>query len=637
MRGESIFLVEMLTKKYIMVNNGGSFVKHSNSRFIFIILCLILLGAYPQTEGFAKDNDSDVYYLEPVIVCPSLIDEYCSNSLRHISYIDNIRQNRGQFFAGSLEQASGLDIAKRGIFDIQSDWQIRGASFEQTDVLINGVKINDPQTGHFSSDIPFFIDDFDKIVLISGPSAGANAASRQGGSINFITKKPAVEEIKASSIFGDNDYLDQMLSVSYPVGSIFSRTRAGITSSSGYRYNTDFRILKISHASFLENSLGEMEFIFGFMDKEFGANGFYSEFFPEQKEFTKTVFASVGLRSNLKNVFFNPQVYMRRHEDRFQLDRSDPSFYENLHTNRVLGGKLDIAYELPLGEFFYGVDIAAESIDSSSLGHRQRQRNTLYSIYSGRIGHWIFSLGATGYFYDTFEDVFVPEINGGYMLGDNLRIRSSLSQSFRAPTFTELYYSSPANIGNPGLVPEKSDNYELGADYTSLGFSSAVTFFRRKGKNLIDWVREKSQTVYEIRNISNVTTEGIDASVKISPENYSSFNASLKELSFGYSYVRRSRQESDLVSKYVFDYLEHKFVFAGEFILAKNISSNVQTQYLQRINKEGDFIVNASLLKEIKSYKVFINIDNLFNHGYSGKSSIPMPGRWISAGIEGKW
>ncbi len=612
-------------------------MKHRKSRYVFIVLLINLFAVCLYSEGFAGDTESAVYYLEPVVVYPSLIDEYCANSLRQITYIDNLRQTNSQSLAGSLDQVSGLDVAQRGVFDIQSDWQIRGASFEQTDFLLNGVKVNDPQTGHFSADIPFFLEDFDKVILISGPSAGVNAASRQGGSISFVTKKPAFLEIKASSVFGDNEYSNQMFSVSCPAGSVFTRTSAGITTSSGYRYNTDFRILKISHVSFLENSLGGMEFIFGFMDKEFGANGFYSEFFPDQREFTKTVFASLGLKSDWKNLYFNPQIYIRRHEDRFLLDRSNPSFYENLHTNRVLGVKLDIVHDLSLGKIFSGADIAAESIDSSSLGNRQRQRNTLYSVYSANTGRLIFSAGGTGYFYQAFEDVFMPELSGGYMLTENLKLRLSFSRSFRAPTFTELYYNSPANIGNPGLDPEESDNYELGADYTSLGFSSEVTLFRRKGKNLIDWVREKSQAVYEIKNIAQVTTEGVDAGFKIYPESLSEFNPSLKEVSLGYSYVRRSRQESELVSKYVFDYLKHKFVLAGEFLLPKSISLKTQTQYLQRVDKTGDFIVNTSFSRQIKSYKVFINIDNLFNNAYSMKSNIPMPGRWIFAGIESKW
>ena len=627
----------MLTRKYILVNNESDFMNKENSRVVFIVLVVILFTLCLYEFGFAKDNQAEVYYLDPVVVYPSLIDEYFANSLRSITYINSPQEAGSQSLTGSLDQAGGLDIAQRGAFDIQSDWQIRGASFEQTDFLINGVNINDPQTGHFSADIPFFMDDFDKIIIVNGPSAAVNAAARQGGSISFVTKRPLVEGIKASSVFGDNDYSNQMLSVSYPTGSIISRTSAGIASSSGYRYNTDFRVLKISHASFLENSLGDMEFIFGFMDKEFGANGFYSEFFPDQREFTKTIFTSLGLKSDCGNTFFNPQVYMRRHEDRFLLDRSDPAFYENLHTNRILGVKLDIVNELTLGKIFSGVDIATESIDSSSLGDRQRQRNTLYSVYSQSLECWTISLGGTGYFYEALDDVFVPELSAGYMLSKNLKLRSSFSQSFRAPTFTELYYISPANIGNPALEPEESNNYELGADYTSLGFSTDFTLFRRKGKNLIDWVREKSKTVYEIKNVSRVVTEGIDAGLKIYPEILSELSPALKEVSFGYSYVRRSQQESELVSKYVFDYLSQKFTLAGEFLLPQGISSSVQAQYLQRVDSAGDFIVNTSFSKEIKSYNVFINIDNLLNHGYSRKASIPMPGRWIVAGVKAKW
>lgn len=620
-----------------MVNNGRDSVKQRNVRVVFMLLIVSLFAVCMNADGFANDNDTGGYYLDPVVVYPSLIDEYCSNSLRSISYIDSTQTTSSQSFSGVLGQLSGLDIAQRGAFDIQSDLQIRGASFEQTDVLINGVKVNDPQTGHFSLDVPFFIDDFEKVIIVSGPSAAVNAASRQGGSISFITKKPTAQEIKTSFVFGDNDYLSQMVSAAYPTGSMFSKTSAGITSSSGYRYNTDFRVLKVSHVSFLENSLGEMEFIFGFMDKEFGANGFYSEFYPEQKEFTKTLITSLGIKSELDDLYLNPQVYMRRHEDRFLLDRSNPRFYENLHTNRVLGVKLDVVHDLPLGKIFSGVDIATEDIESSSLGNRDRQRNTLYGVYSQSRERWTFSMGGTGYFYDTFEDVFVPELSGGYKLSDKLKLRSSFSQSFRAPTFTELYYNSPANRGNAALEPEESNNYELGADYATLGFSSQVTVFRRKGKNLIDWVREKSQTVYDIRNVSRVTTDGVDIGLKIYPEVLRGVKPCLKEISFGYSYVLRSKQESELVSKYVFDYLKHKATLGGEFLLPLSISSTVQTQYLQRKDAGGDFIVNTSFSKKIKSYSIFVNIDNLFNHSYSRKANIPMPGRWMFAGIEAKW
>lgn len=606
-------------------------------KIIFSLILLCLLGTGGAADGFAEDAKTEVYYLEPVVVYPSLIDEYCANSLRSITYFNNPQSAEDQSFSGVLDNACGLDIAQRGVLDIQSDLQIRGASFEQTDVLINGIKINDPQTGHFSLDIPFFMNDFEKVIIINGPAAAVNAASRPGGAISFITKKPKAEEIKASSVFGGNDYSNQMLTIAYPTGNVFSQTSAGVTSSSGYRYNTDFRILKISHASFLENSMGDVEFIFGFMDKEFGANGFYSEYYPDQKEFTKTIITSLGLKSDSGGAYFNPQLYLRRHEDRFLLDGSNPGFYENLHTNRVLGAKLDIVNDLAGGKVFSGADIASESISSSSLGDRQRQRNTLYSVYSKDLEKWTFSGGGTGYFYDTFTDVFVPELSAGYKMNNKFKLRASISQSFRAPTFTELYYNSPANRGNPGLDPEESNNYELGADYADFGFSSQVTIFRRKGKNLIDWVRDPSQTVYDIKNVSKVTTDGLDAGLKIYSEALKGINTSLKEISLNYSYIKRSKQESGLISKYVFDYLKHKAALGGEFILLNSISSRLEMQYLRRFDEAGDFIVNTSFSKKIKSYKLFINIDNLFNHGYSRKANIPMPGRWIFTGIEAKW
>ena len=368
------------------------------------------------------------------------------------------------------------------------------------------------------------------------------------------------------------------------------------------------------------------------MDKEFGANGFYSEFFPEQKEYTKTVFSSLSLSSGFDNLEFNPQLYVRTHKDRFLLDRTNPSFYENFHTTWIKGIKSDLILETSTGRLLLGYDAAGESIDSTSLGKHNRQRSTVYSAYTIENMPWIISFGGTGYFYQGFKEAFKPDISAGYLLKRNTKIRVGFSQSFRIPSFTELYYQSPANIGNENLKAEKSDNFEAGIDYTESHVHFACAFFKRKGKNLIDWVREPSQTVYEIKNIKKVTTDGIEASLEISPE-----SDSWREFFLGYAYTRRNEQDSQLISKYVFDYLKHKFIMRTGFFMPFKIMFDSETEYMQRDNKGGDFIMNSKISKEIKSGTVFFKADNLFNHGYAEKANIPMPGRWVFVGIKIDW
>ncbi len=581
---------------------------------------------------FGASDEAKDYYLDPVVVYPSILNEYYSNSLRHMEY----REDIDELVAQDLNKVSFADIQTRGPFSVQSDLQMRGASFEQTDILIDGIKVNDPQTGHFNLDIPFFSEDIDKMIVIPGPTA-INGAGRPGGSVHIITKQPKGQSIKVKTVFGQNSFSAQQLSVEQPFSKLNTRTSIGISSSDGYRENTDFDIMNFSHISYLESGYGDIQFNLGVLDKEFGANGFYSEFFPNQKEHTKTAFSSIGIKLEEENFYINPQIYIRRQRDCFLLDKNNPSFYKNIHLNYVKGAKIDTVSSLADGKLFTGIDAAVESIDSSNLKQHDRQRNMFYAAYSRKLTQWIFTLGLSEYFYQGFKNQATPDISIGYYLNDSTKLRSAFSQSFRAPTFTELYYQSPSNIGNENLSPERSNNYEIGIDYTKPNYLISLSCFKQEGKDLIDWVRAPAATVYNIMNITRVGTTGVQADLRLYPASFGMGLKRWQEIYLGYSFVNRDQQENGLISKYVFDYLEHKFVGGVINIFPWAISLDNSIIYQQRSNSGGDFIVNSKLDKTINNYKLFLRVDNVLNHGYAEKGNIPMPGRLFFAGIEVKW
>jgi len=604
---------------------------------IFAIWIMLFLKALFLYDAYAYDEGPDTYLLEPVFVYSNLIDEYYHDALRNIECLDTGDIPQEQFLTDKLKGVSFLDVQRRGPFSVQSDVQIRGASFEQTDVLIDGIKVNDPQTGHFNLDIPFFLEDIDKIIIVAGPTASLNGSGRQGGSIHIQTKRPATEQVKAKVVFGDYDFSSQSISTTYFLDEVAMRTTLNRSSAGDYRPNTDFDNKGISHIAFWESSLGQMQFNFGMLDKDFGANGFYSEFFPLQAEATTTTFSSLSLKKEWSEMHINPQMYIRRHKDRFVLNKSNPALYENRHTNYVKGAKIDVIKDFDPGELLLGFDTAQDSISSTSLGSHKRLRNTLYNSFHKKIEDFDLMLGLSGYFYESFEDYVTPEIGLGYWVSDNTKLRSAFNQSYRIPTFTELYYVSPANMGNVNLVAEKSNNYELGADYTEGMVALKLTFFRRDGKNLIDWVREPASTVYQVRNVAKVTTNGIEADIEIYPDICGPYFNKWEKIFFGYSYIDRDEKDHGLVSKYVFDYLKHKAVVGSQQRISFDVDWTIRADYLQRANKGGDFILYTDFSKKINNYTVFLKVENLFNHGYSEKGNIPMPGRWIFAGVSATW
>jgi iron complex outermembrane receptor protein len=600
----------------------------------WIEIALIFILTASQLLIFSADVSAEYeYQLEPVIVYPSVLNEYYSDSLRHIEYWENPEDK----FLNDLDNVTSVDMQSRGAFSVQSDLQMRGASFEQTDVLVDGVKINDPQTGHFNMDIPFQSYDLDKIIIVPGPAASINGASRPGGSVHIITKKPQGKSAKAKIVFGQNSFQSQEISLTSPFADINTRTTIGQSQSEGYRYNTDFLIRNFSHISNFQSGYGDVLLKFGMLDKEFGANGFYSEFFPGQREHTKTGFAAISLQSEYDSFFVNPQIYVRRQRDRFMLNKDDPAFYENRHLNYVKGAKIDLAYLGDCYKLFAGIDSARESIKSSSLNNHKRMKNTLYAALTQRSDPWIFSVGGSGFFHEDYKNRFAPDISLGYFANSDLKIRSAFSQSYRVPTFTELYYQSPANLGNPDLLPERTNNYEIGFDYARPAYIASMTYFIRQGKDLIDWVRAPQATVYNIVNVADVDTRGIQADIRIYPKEWDLSFKRWQEVYFGYAYIDQERKQNSLISKYVFDYLQHKFVLGSINILPWQISMDNKIVYQERVYRGGDFIINTRFDKQIDNYNIFLKIDNLFNHAYSEKGNIPMPGRWIFAGIELRW
>ncbi len=154
---------------------------------------------------------------------------------------------------------------------------------------------------------------------------------------------------------------------------------------------------------------------------------------------------------------------------------------------------------------------------------------------------------------------------------------------------------------------------------------------------MIDWVRAPSSTVYNIKNITSADTRGLQADLRIYPKDVNMALKRWQEIYFGYSFVDRNQQDNVLISKYVFDYMQHKFVTGMINVLPFNIEVNSNINYQQRSNKGGDFIINSRFDKTINNYKVFLKVDNLFNHGHAEKGNIIMPGRWFFAGFEVQW
>lgn len=559
--------------------------------------------------------------LEPIIVTAK-IPQPASQLNREVYIIEKeeIEDLPIESLADLLEYVGSIDVRQRGSYGIQADFSIRGSSFEQVLILINGLRVNDPQTGHHNSDIPLTLDDIEKVEVMPGPGSAIYGHGAFGGVINIITKE-AKRKVKACLTKGGHDLNQETISLGEEIKGLSLGLTWERRISDGYRENTDFDDKNVSFH--LERN--KFKFLFGFNDKRFGANSFYTTAYPNQWERTQTTFFSAINEFNLKEITIKPALFFRRHNDHFTLDRNAPLTYMNTHKTYVYGGELPLSFSFSFIEIVAGLELNREEIKSSALGNHFRWHEGIFLSFYPRFDRLTMSLDLRGDGYsEKWGWEFSPAFNMAYQLKEWLKLRGGFGRSFRIPSYTELYYFSPVNRGNPDLFPEYAWSIEGGLDILKTNWQAGLTVFYRWGEDIIDWV--KKEDFWEAQNISRINTLGTTLL----------FKTKLKGHLFclDYTYLNQNDRE---VAKYL-NYLRHKLDLRIIFKLPYNITQGLCISYQKRINQDSYTILNARFKRAVKwkgnRFSIFIETSNLFNTSYYDNIGVPMPGRWILGGLE---
>jgi len=262
-----------------------------------------------------------VYDFDPVVVTSSRIPTALSNTMRALTVLNRemISVSGAQSVEDLLENAAGIDVQSRGPLGVQSDISIRGAGFEQTLILIDGVKLSDPQTAHHNMDLPVSLNDIEQIEILRGGGSKLYGPNAFGGVINIITRKILIPETRIQISGGSHSLYEGSAALSLPVKNITNQLSINKKHSDGYRDNTDFDNLNLFYKSTLKTGTGDFSLSSGYTVKDFGANGFYSLSFPNQREDTKTLF--VNSRAVLHRDWgqISTGLSWRRHNDHYLL------------------------------------------------------------------------------------------------------------------------------------------------------------------------------------------------------------------------------------------------------------------------------------------------------------------------------
>ena len=530
-----------------------------------------------------------------------------------------------------LAEFTGFDIRRRGGNGVQADISLRGSSFEQVLILVNGVRMNDSQTGHNSMSLPFDLASVEKIEIIKGPAARRFGQNAYAGVVNIITKVSSEEKVIVSASGGDYKTYSLGLGANFGNEKFSNFIQAGSTSSDGYRHNTDYKINNIFYQNQFKINNGQLKFQAGIQEKKFGANGFYSS--PkatEQYEETQASIVSLGYVQKFNNFNLNSNIYWRRGQDLYLFNREKPEVYRNMHIGNNVGAEVNGSYSSTLGTTSLGVEFRKEFLASNNLGHRERFLTQIFlehhfSLFQNKLQ---ISPGISWANYDSVGDFFYPGLDVGFDINKNHKIYGNIAKVNRIPTFTDLYYVSKTEIGNPDLKPENAISSELGYRFQKNNFLGKVSVFNRTSENSIDWVKETQDGIWAAENIGKIETNGVE--VELGQQ----FNSFVKSYSLGYTYLdSKAKEPQNLISRYVMENLKHQFVAKLENKFFKNFTSQLIYRYNERVTTGSYQLLDGKLGYDFKDLNLYVLVNNITNANYTETFGVPMPNRWFHVGF----
>ncbi|GHU79540.1 TonB-dependent receptor [Bacteroidia bacterium] len=598
--------------------------------------------------------------LEELIVTGSKAELTLSQTAKLVTIItrDEIARQPVESVSDLLKTIVGLDVRQRGPNGVLSGIAVRGGTFEQTAILLNGINLTNPQTGHYNLDLPVNLSDIDHIEIIQGPTSLLYGASAFSGGINIITNKNSDTGLSLEAKGGMHKLFEVNAREAIKTGASSHSLSAGYGSSEGYVENSDYQIINtLWQSNFTINDNSRLDFQLGLNDKKYGANTFYSAAYPKQHDETRSLFAAVKGSTGNK-LKLTPQLYWNRHFDHYQLIKNQPTG-ENFHRTDVLGFNLNAQYKWKAGITNFGGEVRNEAILSSNLGKEALTDRAPYNRSDNRTNLSVFlehsfvreqftvNLGLLANYNTAFTDDagFYPSINAAYWLTPNWKIFASWSNATRTPTFTDLYYTGKTHRGNSDVRPEKSTSFEWGLKYVHPAVSASANGFYMKGIGLIDWVKEHPDSLWESRNLTDLNKTGFETNFVLNlSEIFPQIPAT--QLHFGYMFMYQTKEASGLISNYVMDYLKHKFTAGLSHPIYKNLSADWQFRRQDRAGSYTTTGVEApykpfSMLDVKFNWKVekmtlFLTVNNLFDTYYFDLGNIPQPGIWVMGGVQYK-
>jgi vitamin B12 transporter len=602
---------------------------------------------------YADAQQDTTTHLNEVMVRENRLQLPFSKQNRNIWIIDNqqIRKFPNRSISELLSYATGIDVRQRGPGGVQADISIDGGTFDQTLVLINGIKVSDPQTGHNMMNLPLSVDDIDNIEVLRGSAARIYGTNALTGAINIVTKAVTRTGISANLFAGSSFKKDDSNGDTYANYGVRATGTLALKGSShlfsvgqeagnGYRHNTAFDNQKLFYQGKINiGQSDQLDVTGGYIHNNFGANGYYSA--PgdlESEETVKTAIAAIAYKTQLTSFWtLLPRISYRNNVDDYLYIKSTPDKFHNHHVSQLMTAELNNNFSTSIGEFGLGLEGRKEKINSTNLGKRHRENLGIYGEYKfDRVKNLLVNLGTYVNYNSDYKWQAFPGIDAGYTFLGNWKVFMNVGTGQRLPTYTDLYYKGPTNIGNENLKPERSRYAEGGLKYNADHLVLNASVFKRRINDFIDWVKARTTDPWQPQNFSQLNTMGYTLSADYNTgalQNSSVFD----NMRFGLGYTHldpkvKTTLESAVFSRYAIESLKNQLTgtVSGDFL--KVMSLTVTARYCERITYKDYTVMDARLAYKLKSSSIYADVSNIFDVSYIQAGAVPMPGVWATLG-----
>lgn len=623
-----------------------------------------------QTESKTVSHE---YMMDNVEVMGSRVPLTQAEAARLVTVLDRktIENAPVQSVNDLLKYAAGIDVRQRGSMGIQTDISIRGGTFDQITILLNGVNISNPHTGHLAADFPVALEDIERIEILEGPAARVFGTSAFSGAINIVTFAESQKFVQADVTGGSYGLGGGGLRLNLSEGKWKNQMSGSFLRSDGATLNSDFDVWRGYYQGSYTTPEAIVRWQVGYSQQKYGANTFYSALYNDQYEETGRYLASVQAETRVGWLHLAPTVYWNRSLDHFQLIRHTDTG-ENFHRTDVYGTNINAYFTTVAGKTSFGAEFRNEGIFSTSLGrpmdpaqyvdvpwhdgrqYRMKDSRTNVSYYLEHnvlLPKATFSLGVMANKNTAYDDRyhFYPGVDLSWRPQREWKLFASWNMALRMPTFTDLYYKSPTQEGNVGLKPEETQAFSVGGKYRRSGLNMEVTGFYHKGKNMIDWVMYKADDVYHSANFK-LDNYGVETNAALMFREWFGETFLLDRLSLGYTYIYQKRHDAVEIykSNYALEYLRHKLVATLDHRIWRQLTATWAFRWQDRM---GSYIKYASVndvgtlvdyepyaLLDLRlqwtapRYRIYLEGNNLTNHTYYDLGNIPQPGFCFKVG-----